>query len=753
MCSSSYEYEKIINSLTQTNSDIQTLLVCKKQPEDFPLSLKNTIKICEVNSNYLILNSNFDVNFDEPLKIVKFIDQYYTDDVTLFDGVFYNLSVKGNSIVKYICSTKENNFDYTMKYFEVIYSNYTTVPKYFQAMFINDISCKLKENTLFLYKYEEIELAIDRIIKLLQFIEKDIILEYPLNDKLITAYILSLKYKNNIDIRSFKDKILVESNGTLVDSTDKFGLIYNKLTVKNGRLRLLAYVKSSIYTYSEKPANVIVIENGSIHKKIDVVSSCHSYYGNDFIKTCNFWAFDYTCDVNMISTFMFKIELDGFIYNTTSFFSNVSCLNKKINRLSCIKEDIKISFSKNVFSLEKVTSQEKENFFYHENKRYKDEYCIFVLRNLVLSMKKDSIIWLYNDAHTVEKDNAYYQFKNDIKHLDGIKRYYIYTNTNLDLKQLFTEQELEFVILFGSYKHKILYLSSKKILTSYFGYYAVSPFKIEIEQIDFNDIIDFEIIYLQHGVLHANLRKHNNAQRCRVDKIVVSSYFEIENYIKNYNYNKDDLIKTGMARYDHIKKNKLAKSKILFAPTWRRYLTDRNLDDKWEISIEKFKDSNYYKNIQKFLDNPKLLNLLEKNNLTLDFKPHPIILNVGNLFVSNTDRINILNYDVDLTEYKVFITDFSSYVFDYAYLNRPILYFVPDMQEFKSGMNHYRELDLPFEDALGELTQTVEDTINALEKIITNNYMPEKIYSDRVDNFYLKLENCCEKLYDYLIES
>lgn len=52
---------------------------------------------------------------------------------------------------------------------------------------------------------------------------------------------------------------------------------------------------------------------------------------------------------------------------------------------------------------------------------------------------------------------------------------------------------------------------------------------------------------------------------------------------------------------------------------------------------------------------------------------------------------------VDIEDYTMFITDFSSFVFDFACLCRPVLYFVPDYGQFKAGMNHYRELDLPFE--------------------------------------------------------
>jgi len=35
------------------------------------------------------------------------------------------------------------------------------------------------------------------------------------------------------------------------------------------------------------------------------------------------------------------------------------------------------------------------------------------------------------DAYTVEKDNGYFQFANDIKHNDGIEKYYVVTNKKI----------------------------------------------------------------------------------------------------------------------------------------------------------------------------------------------------------------------------------------------------------------------------------------------------------------------------------
>ena len=52
------------------------------------------------------------------------------------------------------------------------------------------------------------------------------------------------------------------------------------------------------------------------------------------------------------------------------------------------------------------------------------------------------------------------------------------------------------------------------------------------------------------------LRSQNSVERCRADKIVISAPFEKQNYMTNYHYPEDNLIPTGMARYDHIDRSK-----------------------------------------------------------------------------------------------------------------------------------------------------------------------------------------------------
>ena len=63
-------------------------------------------------------------------------------------------------------------------------------------------------------------------------------------------------------------------------------------------------------------------------------------------------------------------------------------------------------------------------------------------------------------------------------------------------------------------------------------------------------------------------------------------------------------------------------------------------------------------------------------------------------------------------------------------------------------MNHYRELDLPFEEAFGPLTLDPDEAVAELEKVAGLGFEPEPVYKERMDNFYYPLENCAEGLYN-----
>ena len=81
------------------------------------------------------------------------------------------------------------------------------------------------------------------------------------------------------------------------------------------------------------------------------------------------------------------------------------------------------------------------------------------------------------------------------------------------------------------------------------------------------------MVYLQHGILHAHLPNLYEKERSDIDRIVVSSDFEIKNFRKNYGFLPMHFIPSGMPRLSTIDRTQRPERRIIFAPSWRKNLS------------------------------------------------------------------------------------------------------------------------------------------------------------------------------------
>ncbi len=719
--------------------------------EQFPYISQTRVNICVKN-----MDSNFLFDTTPGFRLE---DQEYCSKVLkekqkigfCSKGEYrYNRSNDGSIVSNYFYAYYI--FESSMAYFERLFSEFEgKIPKYYQAMYLNDLIWKHNENKLYPYHYskEDFEKAINRIKALLSRVDADVIYNHPQLDNFNKHYWLNMNPSVHPLVHAYETGVSILYGEKKIYSRKRFEIVMHKIRVNGNDLQMRAFLKSPIYTYLSDKARIYVIENDDFDSKkcLPVIDSVHSYYKSN-TKTCNFYSFIYHCDTEKVGKFKFMVEFDGFWYNTEYWCMPVAVFSDK--NKSYIRKDVKLTLNDNIVKIEKIDKEKKKEFRREQTEKYRNNQEVYNLRTIAEDYKNSHRIWLYYDLHTVDKDNGYYQFVNDFNHDDGVERYYVYDRDLSEIEELFTPLQKRYLIPFGSFIHKILYLSAEKILTAFYGFTTVSPFLTETEEANYIDMCEHETIYLQHGVLHAHLIIKNHAERCRAEKIVVSTPFEKKNYINNYGYEESEIVTTGMARYDYIDRNKKAKNRILFAPSWREYLTIVQSGSQWELLEDKVIKSDYYIKFMQFLSSPLLYKVLEEKDMHLDFKVHPIIKNAKNLFKCENDRIHLAPESVAVEDYQIFVTDYSSFVFDFVFLKRAIMYFVPDMDQFKSGMNHYRELDLPFEDAFGNLVLEPEDAVLELIRLIKRDGRPDKDYYKRMLGFFYEHNKYAEGLYKYL---
>lgn len=644
-------------------------------------------------------------------------------------------------------------FEPLMEHYEQFFADYRdSVPKEEQEAFIEDISSRLSDDMLYPYHYEgeKFTQAVQRIKNLLLKTDCDTILHCPNVDIYRACYWLSMKENAVTEVKHDNSGMHIIADGKDIFSQSDFTVVAHKPRIEADRFRLTAYIESPVFDFlKETEYEIYAVENGK-RIKLDTFVSVHS--NNDARTVTNiFPAFHYSCDLTQNGRIEFEVKISSTVYKTHFKFMPYSGLKdyfRKINRGRYIIEN------KNTFLSVRKASQFKIDLIEILNTLQFIRYP----RNALLRLKsifyrKKHRVWLYYDFYTVEKDNGFFQFENDLKHNDGIERYYVLTHKYDDIDSVFSPEQKKHTVKMGSPEHRLLFLCAERIFTGYYGLSPVNAFDSGKQKYMYEDLVKYRTVYLQHGVLHAALRLNNSEERSQAEEIVVSSPFEIKNYTENYAYSKEELIATGMARYDHIDRERKPQNRILFAPSWRKYLTNEIKASNWEADVERIKSSDYYKNFLAFLSDKKLHRCLEENNIYLDIKLHPIIANLKGLFDIDCEKINMINGNVEVGDYKAFVTDFSSYVFDFAYLNRPIMYFVPDYPQFKAGMNHYRDLDLPFDEAFGKMFTEADKAAECLCEIIENGFVPEKVFAERMENFYFKFDgNCSENLYKFVVE-
>ena len=173
------------------------------------------------------------------------------------------------------------------------------------------------------------------------------------------------------------------------------------------------------------------------------------------------------------------------------------------------------------------------------------------------------------------------------------------------------------------------------------------------------------------------------------------------------------------------------KKVILYAPTWRDNQFYRKGEYKFdlEIDLDRFQEE--------FGDT------------------HVIILRMHYLIAENLDIEAYKGFVYDFSKYEdirdlylvadYLITDYSSVFFDYANLQRPMLFFVYDIEDYRDNL---RGFYFDFEKkAPGPLVKESEQLLQEIKKIEDNGFHPSKKFEAFVDRFcYLEDGHASERV-------
>lgn len=353
-------------------------------------------------------------------------------------------------------------------------------------------------------------------------------------------------------------------------------------------------------------------------------------------------------------------------------------------------------------------------------------------------------VWLVGENFAmIAQDNGYAFFQYCLKERERKHVYYVAKRENSDLKKLLEDRK--FVIYYDSLKHLVMHFVCEYYVVAH-GIRDVMPSFFHQEIVD----NEKEIIYLQHGITAMKrIGFRGDYYNGTIKRFIVSSKQEKQICLKYMNFKEDQIAVTGFARFDLLEdlSKENVRKQILIMPTWRDWITmDRN----------SFRGSSFYKNYRELLENQKLYEKLKENNCQIVFYPHFEIRNrYLDLFEKfENDVIKIadpkkMTVAEILRKANMLITDYSSVVYDFAILGKPVCFFQFDKNEYLQKRGAY----ISFEEALpGEILEDCQNVIKIIEEYIERCFMPKEIYQKKLEKFfdYFDKENC-SRIYESIM--
>lgn len=648
-------------------------------------------------------------------------------------------------------------YDNTMFMYEQLFSRFEdAVPRYVQSLLANDIGWKLRQNAL-LPTYltgEAYESELERLKELLKRVDDEVLLNHPNIHEYHRYYFLNLKEGDGLAVQVDNAGVVLKHDDEVLFESDSVELQIMRVRIRDGQLKIMAAVKSPVFFNYSGDFTLLMRVITSEGTRMETLSLTESSRSRIATKDIVARFFDVRLNVDLAQTLR-TVEFVGLFGDIAvpvllGFGMNAE-IDEAIDGL-WIQNGWKIKFSPvdPHISISRIHDNEERKLRRGINARIESKSArlsrITVDTIRRARGKKARPIWIYTDsARTL--DNGWKQFLHDREKDDGVQRFYAANGIDLSDSRF---QGITGVIPFRGKRHKILFCLADKLLCSDIDRGSYYAFGMQLAT-SFADYFNAEITYLQHGVLWAHMPWYYSYDRVLCDYEVISTHFESENLQEHYGFLESDLIPCGMTRYDSIDTEKPAKKKILLAPSWRSYLVGKLEKNGRQAMDNRFTDSDYYQGLQGMISNPELLELLESYGYELELKLHPQFKMYEHLFRFDSDRVKLAPAQVDETDYALVITDYSSYSFDFVYLKRGIIYFIPDPDQVFNGSNHYSQLDIPLEDAFGEYVTNSHEAVAAIKRVIENEGKPLPAYREKMDGFFYHYDNHqADRLYEFL---
>ncbi len=356
--------------------------------------------------------------------------------------------------------------------------------------------------------------------------------------------------------------------------------------------------------------------------------------------------------------------------------------------------------------------------------RVKERFALVLSILLRRQLAHKHIFLCYEKYCSMAQDNGFYFFRycmeHDMEQKMNRNIYFIIDKRQPDYRERLLPYK-DHVIQFMSLKHMVYLLAARLLISSDSKAHAYAwraKESIILPRINHGK----KLVFLQHGVIA--LKKVNFFWKTvnSADLFITSNRREYDIICQHQGYPPENVVITGLARWDVLEDRPIPEKHILLMPTWRNWLE--------EVTDEAFVASDYYKNYMSLINDPRLEELLEDYDLYLDFYIHPKFREyMARFSISGNPRVKMIPFGSAplnrlMMECRMLVTDYSSVCWDVYYQKKPVLFYQFDVEQYNETTGSYIDFDT---ELFGDQALTPEALLAKLEEYAKNDFaLPER---------------------------
>lgn len=370
----------------------------------------------------------------------------------------------------------------------------------------------------------------------------------------------------------------------------------------------------------------------------------------------------------------------------------------------------------------------------------------FILYPFNKNKFKGKNIWLIGGhAGDIYNDNSKFFYEYMLKNHKDVEIYWVINKESKVFDKIPGKK-----LIRGSVKNYLYYYNAKAIVFSHAPSADIAPYNFVVPVLNAFHKNTVKV-YLNHGTISFKKRKPMDGRLKNIidnllksyNVVTASSEFEENVMVNEWGMDKDNVCIVGNARYDNLPTDEVAQTRdILYTPTWRDWI---------KFDGENFTKSDYFINIMNFLNDEKLNKILEEKDINIKFYLHHLMHEFIDDIRENITGKRIIFLDKGVTladeirKSSANITDYSSVAIDFLYMNRPILFYQFDIDEYKEKIDSYIDLD---NEIFGSLAYTKDEAVDKLIEIIDNDFeILESQKNERNKFFRHNDNNNCDRIY------